>query len=78
MSETKSFRNGHKRPVPDPIKVLSRAQYREVLYARIEAGDERATHLLAEVRRVDKLLDRMRDKPLYPPENKDKKKESAQ
>lgn len=53
-------------PVSDENEVLSRGEYQEILLARMAGGDLYANETRLKLRRVDKLLDRFREKPLYP------------
>lgn len=45
--------------------VVSRSEYRDILLARMAGGDLYAAETLAKVRRVDMMLDILRDKPIY-------------
>ncbi len=45
--------------------VVSRSEYRDILLARMAGGDLYASEDLAKIRRVDMMLDVLRDKPIY-------------
>lgn len=47
-------------------EVLSRRDYQEILLARMAGGDLYANELRMKIRRVDIMLDKLRDEPLYP------------
>jgi len=47
---------------------LDRWEYQEILLARMAGGDLYANEARLKMRRVDLMLDRLRDKPLYPPQ----------
>lgn len=49
----------------DIKEVVSRAEYREILLARMAGGDMDASATLSKIRRIDKALDAMRVKPIY-------------
>lgn len=49
----------------DNIEVVSRSEYRNILLARMAAGDLYAAEDLEKIRKVDKLLDKLRTKPIY-------------
>ena len=49
----------------DESQVLSRREYQVILLARMAAGDLYANETRLKLRRIDMLLDRFRDKPLY-------------
>lgn len=53
-------------PFPDEGQVLSRKDYQEILLARMAAGDLYANETRLKLRHVDMLLDKLRDKPIYP------------
>ena len=46
-------------------EVVSRAEYREILLARMAAGDLYASETLGMVRKADMALDVLREKPIY-------------
>lgn len=50
-------------------EVVSRAEYREILLARMVAGDLYASETLAMVRKADMAMDALRDKPIYKKKN---------
>ena len=50
----------------DLIQVLSRGEYQEILLARMAAGDLYANELRMKIRRIDMILDKFREHPLYP------------
>ena len=50
----------------DHIQVLSRGEYQEILLARMAAGDLYANELRMKIRRIDMILDKFREHPLYP------------
>lgn len=55
-----------KRPKePEPLPVVSRSEYREILLARMAGGDLHAMEDLQKIRRADRLLDKLRPKPIY-------------
>lgn len=45
--------------------VVSRSEYREILLARMAAGDLYASETLRKVRMVDMMLDEFRENPIY-------------
>lgn len=47
-------------------ETVSRAEYRDILLARMAAGDLYASESLQRIRAIDKALDRLRPKPIYP------------
>lgn len=47
-------------------EVLSRHDYQEILLAKMAGGDLYANETRMKLRKVDKLLDAFREKPLYP------------
>lgn len=49
----------------DKIEVVSRSEYRDILLARMAAGDLYAAETLAMVRGADMALDILREKPIY-------------
>lgn len=53
-----------------PEKILSRTDYRELLLARMAAGDLYAAEDLQRIRTVDMIFDQLREKPIYRKENK--------
>ena len=54
----------------DESTILTRKEYQEILLARMAGGDLYANELRLKLRRVDIILDKLRDKPLYPDEKK--------
>lgn len=54
----------------DESTILNRKEYQEILLARMAGGDLYANELRLKLRRVDIILDKLRDKPLYPNEKK--------
>lgn len=50
-------------------EVISRTEYREILLARMAAGDLYAAETLAMVRKADMALDVLREKPIYKRKN---------
>lgn len=50
----------------DHIQILSRGEYQEILLARMAAGDLYANELRMKIRRIDMILDKFREHPLYP------------
>ena len=46
--------------------VLSRSDYQEILLAKMAGGDLYANEQRMLIRRADIMLDRFREKPLYP------------
>lgn len=46
-------------------EVISRSEYREILLARMAAGDLYAAETLAMVRKADMAFDALREKPIY-------------
>ncbi|MBP3663650.1 MAG: hypothetical protein J6J03_00655 [Tyzzerella sp.] len=55
----------NKADLPDESRILSRKDYQEILLARMAGGDLYANELRLKLRKVDILLDRLRDKPIY-------------
>lgn len=55
----------------DKIEVVSRSEYREILLARMAAGDLYAAETLAMVRKADMAFDLLREKPIYKKTNND-------
>lgn len=53
-----------KKPMPD-YPVVTRAEYREILLARMAAGDLYAAEDLKKIRMADMSLDSLREKPIY-------------
>lgn len=53
-------------------EILSRQEYQEILLAKMAGGDLYANETRMKLRRVDKMLDAFREKPLYPKESGDK------
>lgn len=53
-------------------EILSRQEYQEILLAKMAGGDLYANETRMKLRRVDKMLDVFRVKPLYPKESGDK------
>ena len=53
-----------------PEKILSRADYRELLLARMAAGDLYAAEDLQRIRTVDMIFEKLKKKPIYRKENK--------
>ena len=60
----------------DKEHIYSRKEYQEMLLARMAGGDLYANELRLKVRRVDIMLDKLRDKPLYPTEKEKEKRNS--
>ena len=54
----------------DESTILTRKEYQEILLARMAVGDLYANELRLKLRRVDIILDKLRDKPPYPNEKK--------
>ena len=46
-------------------EVVSRSEYRDILLARMAGGDLYASETLGMVRKADKVLDILREKPIY-------------
>lgn len=65
-----SSKNSQTKPDIDHTQVLSRREYQEILLARMAAGDLYANELRMRMRRIDIILDKFREKPLYPHLNK--------
>lgn len=59
--------------IPDDSQVLSRKEYQEILLARMAGGDLYANEIRLKLRRIDKALDVLREKPLYQKEERNKK-----
>ena len=57
-------------PIIDKEEVISRRDYQEILLARMAGGDLYANELRMRMRRIDIILDKFREKPLYPHLNK--------
>ena len=51
--------------LPYESRILSQKDYQEILLARMAGGDLYANELRLKLRKVDILLDRLRDKPIY-------------
>lgn len=49
----------------DDKNIVSRRDYQEILLARMAVGDLYANELRMKIRRVDMLLDKFREKPIY-------------
>lgn len=49
----------------DGSNVLSRRDYQEILLARMAGGDLYANEIRMKIRKVDMMLDRFREKPIY-------------
>lgn len=62
------YKGGHKVSEPKAVKVLTRGELQRSLSERIRRGDDKARALWAEWKRVDRLFDVFREKPLYPPD----------
>ena len=45
--------------------VVSRSEYREIMLARMAAGDLYAAETLTKVRRIDMMFDVLRERPIY-------------
>jgi hypothetical protein len=58
MQEKKNF-------LSDETKILSRRDYQEILLARMAGGDLYANEERMKIRRVDMILDKLREKPIY-------------
>lgn len=54
-----------KTDLPYESRILSRKDYQEILLVRMAAGDLYANELRLKLRKVDIMLDRLRDKPIY-------------
>lgn len=50
-------------------EVISRSEYRDILLARMAAGDLYASETLCMVRKADMALDILREKPIYKRKN---------
>jgi len=48
------------------MPILTRKEYQEILLARMAAGDLYANETRLKLRKIDKKLDVLREKPLYP------------
>lgn len=53
-----------RKPMPD-YPVVTRAEYKEILMARMAAGDLYAAEDLKKIRMADMSLDILREKPIY-------------
>lgn len=56
---------GKKNFLSDETKILSRRDYQEILLARMAGGDLYANEERMKIRRVDMILDKLREKPIY-------------
>ena len=56
---------GKKNFLIDETKILSRRDYQEILLARMAGGDLYANEERMKIRRVDMILDKLREKPIY-------------
>ncbi len=56
---------GKKNFLNDETKILSRRDYQEILLARMAGGDLYANEERMKIRRVDMILDKLREKPIY-------------
>lgn len=54
-----------KRKTPQIEEVVSRSEYRDILLARMAAGDLYASETLSRIRKIDMALDAIREKPIY-------------
>ena len=54
-----------------PKEIISRHELQEILLARMAGGDLYANEIRLKIRKVDMLLDVFRERPLYPPLQKD-------
>lgn len=59
-----------KYPISDEVQVFSRKEYQEILLARMAGGDLYANEIRLKLQRIDKILDVLREKPLYTKENR--------
>lgn len=50
-------------------EILTRQEYQEILLAKMAGGDLYANETRLKIRKVDIMLDILRDKPLYPKES---------
>ena len=57
------------REQPEIKEVISRSEYRDILLARMAAGDLYASETLFMVRKADMALDILREKPIYQRKN---------
>lgn len=57
------------RAQPEIKEVISRSEYRDILLARMAAGDLYASETLSMVRKADMALDILREKPIYKRKN---------
>lgn len=64
------------RPAPTPETVLSRRDYQDILLARMAGGDLYANEVRLKIRRLDVMLDRFSDHPIYP-ENQRMREQAA-
>lgn len=54
-----------KRKTPQIEEVVLRSEYRDILLARMAAGDLYASETLSIIRKIDMALDAIREKPIY-------------
>lgn len=54
-----------KRKMPQIEEVVLRSEYRDILLARMAAGDLYASETLSRIRKIDMALDAIREKPIY-------------
>lgn len=52
--------------IPSEPNVISRRDYQEILLARMAGGDLYANETRLKLCHIDKMFDKLRDKPLYP------------
>ena len=57
------------REQPEIKEVISRSEYRDILLARMAAGDLYASETLSMMRKADMALDILREKPIYKRKN---------
>jgi hypothetical protein len=65
MTDVSPWNHERKKPAFVLTNVVTRSEYREILLARMAGGDLYAGETLAKVRKVDMMLDVLRDKPIY-------------
>lgn len=72
------YKDGRKMvPQPDVV-IITRGELQRRLKERIDKGDKAAAELWERWKYADRILDVFRDKPLYPPQDKNVNKDIVQ
>jgi len=61
------------KPIISLYEIVNKAEYREILFARIAGGDLYAMESYIKVKQTDIALDIFREKPIYSQKRKNKK-----